>query len=348
MFRFIPFLGCVGLWLLAAAADAQTFLFVSSINTNSVFRYNGLTGAFIDNFATGGGLNSPAGLGINPNNGNLLVVGAQNNQVLQFNITTGAFINTFTSGATLGTPDGMAYGPDGNLYVGGGTTNNVQRYNGSTGAFLNTFATGQSGSSPATSGVTFGGPSNNLYYGNFSVLSNVARQHNGTTGAFVNQTPNMGAFLNIPAGVAIGPDNNLYVAIDTNTNAGRIDRFNGSSLALIGTFVAAGAGGMGRPYGIAFGPDGNFYVSSYGGSIATSNIKRYNGATGAFIDDFVALGSGGLDDPSYIMFFTTAAVPEPSILLLVGGSGLALGAWLRFGRKRARAYRWAPAKTRST
>jgi DNA-binding beta-propeller fold protein YncE len=333
MIRRLVGLGNVLLFLglSAGAAAAQDYLLVSSISTNSVFRYDAATGALIDNFASGGGLSSPAGLVINPNNGNLLVVGAQNNQVLQFNINTGAFMNVFTSGGALGTPDGIAYGPDGNLYVSGGTANNVQRFNGSTGVFINNFATGQSGTSPGVTGVTFGGPSNNLFIGNFSLFSNVARQHNGLTGAFINQTPNMGILSNIPAGVVIGPDNNLYVAIVTSGTTGRIDRFNGSTLALIGTFVAPGTGGMARPYGIAFGPDGNLYVASYGGTTATSTVKRYDGVTGAYINDFVTGGLGGLTNPSYILF-TTSAIPEPATVLLVGGAALAAGCCWRWRR----------------
>ncbi len=311
-------------------AAAQISLLVSNISGNNVSRFDGLTGAPLGIFASGGGLSSPAGLAIHPVTGNLMVVGAQNNAVLQYSGATGAFINVFTSGGTLNVPDGMAFGPDGHMYVSGGTANNVQRFDSATGAFINNFASGQSGGFfPGVAGVAFGGPSNNLYITNFVLFPayNAARQHNGTTGAFINQTS--GGSLNIPAGLTIGPDNHIYVA---NSAGDNIQRFNGSTGVFIDTFVGTGSGGLDRPYGLAFGPDGNLYVSSYGGSEATSRILRYNGTTGAFIDVFAS--GNGLNNPSYILFAEVAVIPEPTTLALTG-MGL-LGLWCVHRRKNHR------------
>lgn len=72
-------------------------LFVSSGNTDQVKRYNGVTGAFIDNFAAGGGLSVPNGL-VFGSDGNLYVSSAGTNQVLRYNGTTGAFIDNFAPG----------------------------------------------------------------------------------------------------------------------------------------------------------------------------------------------------------------------------------------------------------
>lgn len=315
----------------SAAAWAQMSLLVSNISGNNVSRFDGTTGAGLGIFASGGGLNSPAGLAVHPTTGNLFVVGASNNAVLQYSGTTGAFINTFTSGGSLSTPDGVAFGPDGNLYVSGGTANNVQRFNGTTGAFMNVFASG-TGSAlffPGVGGVTFGGASNNLYFANFVLIPsyNAVRQHNGTTGAFINETT--GGSLSIPAGVAIGADGNIYIA---NSNANNIQRYNGITGAFIGTFVTAGSGGLTRPYGLAFGPDGNLYVSSYGGSTATSQVLRYNGTTGAFMDVFAS--GNGLNNPSYILFAQVAAIPEPTTLALTS-IGL-VGGWLLHRRRKMR------------
>ena len=82
-------------------------------------------------------------------------------------------------------------------------------------------------------------------------------------------------------------------------------RYDGTTGAFIGEFVATGNGGLDLPVGLAFGPDGSLYVSSAG----TDSVLRYDGVTGAFIDDFVPAGSGGLGAPTYLTF--TPVGPPP-------------------------------------
>ncbi len=48
-------------------------LYVNSEHTNNVLRYDGATGAFIDVFASGGGIDESEGIGFGPD-GNLYVV----------------------------------------------------------------------------------------------------------------------------------------------------------------------------------------------------------------------------------------------------------------------------------
>lgn len=74
----------------------------------------------------------------------------------------------------------------------------------------------------------------------------------------------------------------LYVA---NIGSNEVTRYDGSTGAFEGVFVAAGAGGLHGATGIAFGPDGHLYV----GSSQTDQVLRYDGASGAplgaFVDD---------------------------------------------------------------
>lgn len=79
------------------------------------------------------------------------------------------------------------------------------------------------------------------------------------------------------------PQNDLLITSPTNNT---IERFDATTGAYLGAFVAAGSGGVDRPAGVDVGPDGNVYVTN-----ATNEILRYDGGTGAFIDVF-ASGNG--------------------------------------------------------
>jgi len=75
----------------------------------------------------------------------------------------------------------------------------------------------------------------------------------------------------------------------SSTETDSVLRYDATTGAFRGAFVAAGSGGLDQPRGIARGPDGALYVASF----FTDEVLRYDGTTGAFVDDFVAAGSGG-------------------------------------------------------
>jgi DNA-binding beta-propeller fold protein YncE len=71
--------------------------------------------------------------------------------------------------------------------------------------------------------------------------------------------------LQLPNGLAIGPDGNLYVS---DTASGNVLRYNGKTGDFIDVFVPRGTGDQGTPglqvpTGIGFGLDGDLYVSNY-------------------------------------------------------------------------------------
>jgi len=120
-------------------------LLVASYGTDSVRRYDGRTGVFIDTFACGHHLVQPRNIVYGPD-GNLYVTSG-NHRVLRFDGKTGSFIDTFVapSSGGLNDPYGLEFGDDGNLYVISGGTNSVLRYDGLTGSFHSTFVPSANG-----------------------------------------------------------------------------------------------------------------------------------------------------------------------------------------------------------
>ena len=192
--------------------------------------------------------------------------------ILEYNATSGAFIGTF--GPAISFPLGGAFGPDGNFYATNSNTDTVLRLNGTTGSVINSLFA----SVGDAAGLAFG-PTGNLFVvsssdpGALTVL-------NGTTGAVIT-TVDAGGILMDPEGITLGPDKSIYVAGGDGDN---VLKFNGTTGAFLGTFVATDSGGLTSARGVAFGPDGNLYVASFG----TNQILEYNGTSGAFIGVFAS------------------------------------------------------------
>ena len=257
-----------------------------------VLRYDGNTGAFIDNFAVGGNLASPRGIIFGPD-GNLYVADRKyigqgwqlEGRVARFDGTTGAYLGDFIplGSGGLSVPTQLVFGPSVedagrlDLYVVSTGTDSVLRYDGTTGSFLGEF---------------------------------VASATGGLEG---------------PVNMTFGPDGDLYVADFYSTDLA-VKRFAGPSSPtpgeFIDTFVPAGSGGLRAPAGLIFGPDGNhdgrldLYLAEVAANgFIKASVKRFDGVTGAFIDTFVTERSGGLEGAVMITFTQT----DPVTLNYLGG-----------------------------
>lgn len=114
-------------------------LYVSEGSVDSINRYNGVTGAFIDYFVKPGtgGLDFPQHLLFGPD-GNLYVSGTFTNGVLRFDGNSGQYLGV---AANLGHGQaGIAFGPDGYLYVADPIDDKILRFDGSNGTFIDMFA----------------------------------------------------------------------------------------------------------------------------------------------------------------------------------------------------------------
>ncbi|HZV06325.1 MAG TPA: Calx-beta domain-containing protein, partial [Gemmataceae bacterium] len=230
------------------------YLYVVSQGTNSVLRYDPVTGTpaglsgvagdavFIPSGS--GGLDAPRGLLFRgsyvyvtsvPSNGD---TGPGASSVLRFDAATGApagvsgnpgdavFISSGSGGLT--NPSSIVFGPDGNAYVSStaSSSNAVLCYDGTTGAFLNTFVASGSGG------------------------------------------------LDGPVGMVFRPDGYLYV-VGWRSNS--VQRYQASNGAFAGTVVPSGSGGANSPIDLLFEANGNLLVTSRG----TNQVLRY-GATSQF------------------------------------------------------------------
>jgi DNA-binding beta-propeller fold protein YncE len=315
-------------------AAPATDLLVSSFRTNAVMRYDGATGAFLNVLipsdpALNGGLTGPEGLAIGPD-GNLYVSSfdptfTRPGAVLRYNAKTGAYIDAFVppdpaKSGGLFAPTGLLFGPDGNLYVGSALTNAVLRYDGKTGAFLGVFASGGGLNGP--NGMLFG-PDGSLYVAslNFDVPHNMeypgaVLRYDGKTGAFIDAfvppDPARNGGLQRTAGLAFGPDGDLYVSSGDLMPKGSVLRYDGKTGAFKSIFVAPGK--PDEPFGVVFGPDGDLYVGMAGGSArgatGDGSVMRYDSKTGELMNAFVpadAAKNGGLTGSTYLIF-----VPKPA------------------------------------
>jgi DNA-binding beta-propeller fold protein YncE len=254
----------------------------------AVFRFNDVTGAFIDSF--GHDTEGFTGLTVGPDGkiyvtSNTLGYG----DVYRFN-HNGQYLGGMTNGS-LGQPGKLTFGPDGNCYVIGSSNasqsaTRILRYNGTNHLFMDCFIA----DAGRPRDIAFG-KDGHLYVADAD--RGIVR-YNAVTGEFENIFVPLGSEgLPDVRYFTLGPDGNIY-ASTWSSNA--VSRFDGSTGQFLGYFIASGSGGLSGPNGLVFGPDGNLYVSSAG----THSILRYNGQTGAFMDVFVTNQS--LPFPSTLAF----------------------------------------------
>jgi DNA-binding beta-propeller fold protein YncE len=253
---------------LAFGPDGNLYIGNGSGTDGRVQRYDGSTGAFIDDFvpANSGGLKGSEAL-IFQNDGFLYVsnfgtnpsssgMNMHDGQVTRYNATTGAFDSVFVASTdTRGNCDGMAFGPNGDLFV----------------SVLNR-------DSPDVNGVL---------------------SFDGTTGAFKSQFT-QGTSLTLPRGITFGPDGNLYVVdIVGSSGDSRVARFDGTSGQYIDDYIPLGKGLLGSR-GLGFGPDGRLYVSS-ASTVDFDYVWVFDGTTLSLFIDGNADGSM-LTFPTYFVF----------------------------------------------
>jgi len=230
---------------IAVGPDGNVYL--GDNQAGAIDRFNGSTGAFIDQVVPAGSgadpLVAPSGLAFGPN-GNLYVADYGTGGAGFINVYTGmgAFVTQLVAPNTgppfgLDYPAGIAVGSNGDVYV-ADSASGIDLF-GPTGNFLSVLV--PLGSGPGLSGlsnpsgVTFG-PDGNLYVADEGT-GDVA-VYNSTTGHFLGVFGDTGSLAQ-PIGLGFGPNGNLYV-----TDSLGVEEFNGTTGASLGTFIAGGSGNL--------------------------------------------------------------------------------------------------------
>jgi len=155
---FVPSLLGSGQMLFDIRYGPDRSLYAALDSCACIRRYDGTSGAFIDDFvASGSGdIAEPLTLAFSANGQDLVVADDIYQRVHRYDGSTGAFVDLFIPSGSggLGHVGQMAFGPGGDLFVASGFTNSVLRYSGTDGAFEGVFATGNGLSAPA--GLAFG------------------------------------------------------------------------------------------------------------------------------------------------------------------------------------------------
>lgn len=235
------------------------YLYVTSGSdtvTSAVLRFDVDTGAFIDVFASGNGMDRPYGLAFG-DDGYLYVASFHSDEILRFDDTTGDFVDVFAVGdglpGGLNGPDSVVFGPDGGLYV---TTQ---------GSVAGTFP---------------GLPSEVLRYD----------VSTGTSSVFIQQptpAPSSFGFVSL-LGIAFGPNCNSYwfnscdmFVSDYAQNVRRYDSTTGALVAELDTNYTGTIPSSNFVGGLAFGIAGRLFVVGFDNAAVDNPgaLLRYNGYT---------------------------------------------------------------------
>jgi len=258
------------------------------------------TGSYFDGTGIDAKFNSPYGIAVHPNTGDVYIADQLNNRIRR--ITTGGVVTTYagtgtaasTNGsittASINSPRGLAFDTDGTLFVleaPGYAASTIRKIN-SEGTSVSTLFTDFTNVYVNPWGFTYckgyfyisevtGNKINKI---KASTGISTVLAGNGTIG--LNDGIGNAATFNSPSGVAVDDNGFVYVADYSNSKIRRINPsgdvkvFVGSGLYANNDGIGTGAG-IQTPGGLAFDDSGNLYVSSiYGNNIRKIVVNSYS------------------------------------------------------------------------
>lgn len=289
------------IWSFSTGSRPDIYVLCGSNQT--VKKYDWITGNFKGTFIQGSAsdLSSPFSMAFNPQTGNLFVTGGNTGKVIEYNGQTGAKVKTVISG--LGVSCGLAFGPNNVLYV----TRSNQTSNSIAVVPLAGGTTTYISQAKRPQGIVFDN-SGNFYVASLgTTVGEGATNHDDaiwkfsyvagawTGSVFASHAVSGGTdVLYEPTGLLIGPNGNLFVAVDGgfhcilefNINTGAFVR---EAVPYAGGTPPQGEDWMWNPRGMLFDANGNLYVAHQPNGV----VYEYNGITGARIKPFIS----GLGNP---------------------------------------------------
>lgn len=264
------------------AQETHHDLLVSSRATNSVKRYDGRSGAYVDDLVPSGTSGLAQTQEILLKGPDILVVGLGTPSVLRFDRRGGAG-SPFTSGYVLNGPTKANWGPDGNLYVSqwGSTQSSVAVFDGSSGAFLREATPDLD--RPMDQAWDAQGT---LYVVSFG--SRDVRRYDGS-GTLIDVFVPPDEHLEGPVNLWFDEAGDLIIV---DWTSGTIQRYSGDD----GSHVARLVSGLTNPEGWDVGPDGRLYVGEWN----AHRVRPVNLETGEVGSSFTV--GGGLGDPNGLLF----------------------------------------------
>jgi DNA-binding beta-propeller fold protein YncE len=228
------------------AFGPEGLLYVANYNRRNVQRYDPLSGDFVDDFSTPGGLPAmPIELEFSPT-GDLYLSTPQSNLIARVDGVTGALLGTF--GVSGGFPGGLLFHQSGDLLVTNVNRRSIQRYDATTGAYLGDFS--PTGSFSAAPGDLVLGPDGNIYVGLFTPLTagtNMITRVDGASGAVIDMLAVNGG---LPGGLAFNAEGDLWVS---NYSRRTLQRYDPSSWTML--YEVGSASGPYPPLGLAIIPE---------------------------------------------------------------------------------------------
>lgn len=295
-------------------------LLVSSQDTNTIFRFDLADGHLLGTvLGPNSGLNGPVGMRIGPD-GDLFIANQFGGNISRFDFAT----QQLTTFATVSDPTisfgpaDIAFGPGGDLYASNFYGDSVLRFNGTTGAYVGQYTSGGTLSQPT---FMMFRPDGHLLVSSLGTNEVLQYNYTDTSATFDKALITSGsAGLAFPAGLAIGPDSNLYVSSLLGQQVLLFDPTTGSPVNPE-PFVNTPA--FSFPSDLLFRPNGDLLISTTG----SQGVLRYDGQSVTTFASAPGLQIGG-------QMLVVQSIPEASSLLL-GGMGLAVLAATRMGRRRA-------------
>lgn len=317
-FSRLPRFVIAGLATVLLAAGSRAELLVSSQDTNTIFRFDENTGAYLGVLMDASdGLNGPVGMRLGPD-GKLYVGNQTGGNVLQYDFSTDSASVFATAPVAFGPAD-VQFLPDGDLLVSNFYGNSIIRFDGATGDYDGDF----------TSGGVLIQPTNMLFSGDDLIISslgtNEVLKYNAATGEYIDTLISAGsAGLAFPAGLALEGDDTLYVS---SLLGQQILQFDLATGAPIGTGLLVDAPPFSFPSDLLQLPDsGGLLIATTG----SQGVLKFNGVS---LTTFAY--APGLQIAGQMLL---VAIPETSSVLLsaAGFIGfIAFEARRRFRRRAA-------------